>query len=484
MLICLLVPMVVSCSGNAEDSTTLPDTVTTPAVDGVDTSRTTDHIPTDTYNGATFTVLVGANVTGVPHIFEPQNLEDSVDAAINERNLKIEKQYDIEINEVYQFKHTYGASSGSAYDKILVAVESQEPLYNMAVGATYDCATMAKLGWLADLRDYGCIDLNKAWWDQAANRQLTINGRTFFTAGDISYLDDHYTYAMIFNKDYAEQLNINDIYQLVENKEWTYDKFYQYCKDATNTANSVGYSEDAKYGFLGYKDTIYMSFASVGSTVAHVNDAGELELSLKSEKNFKVIKDWTEFGQDSSFINWQTFSLSWSDVYRKNQSLFFGATMAGIYAIRNTEAKYGIIPFPMFDTEQDVYHSGMSPNHISLFCIPNIGNDKHIAMTAALVEAFGAGSDKVVEAFYTKNLEGKIVQDNESVETLKLVFADKIFDLGYYFSIGNYRSTIAQMFVNGDATFSSSYDKTELDAKLTVAQINKAFKDLDFSITQ
>ena len=476
LMVCLALPLLCACNDKVDDKTTPTGTVAVP--DNVDPNTVLD-VPVVDYDGYEFTFFTGSNVTTCPYIFTADEEDNAIDEAIYERNLTIEEMYDIEISEIREIKDST-AGAGAAYMRISAAWEANDAIYDAAVASSYDCGTLACAGYLADLRSYSNINLNKVWWDQAANRQLTIGERTYFTAGDISYIDDNFTYAIVFNKDMALSHNLEDMYKLVDDGKWTYEKLYEFSKKVTSLDSVDGFSEDDVYGFLGYVDTIWMSFSSTGATIAAIGSDGQLGLTLNSEKNFKIITDWTEFGSDESFLNWQLKpgAGDWKGIYQKNQALFFGATIDGIYKLRNTDVNYGFLPWPKYDENQENYTSGMAPNHISLFCVPDIGDDEHRERASILIEAISYYSDMVTVGFYEKNLHGKTVRDDESNKTLDIIFANKIFDLGYYYNVGGYRAEMFTRFRNGNKSFSQFYEE-KLDAALAkIDQINDLYNGL------
>ncbi len=444
----------------------------------IDTSRLLE-VPEVNYDGYEFSFFTGSCVPTCPHLFTVDNDADEIDRAIEKRNALIEDEYGIVITEHREvLDDAHG--NGAAFRAVQKAWNSNDVIYDAVVGSPYDCCSLSQGGMLANLRDYGYIKLEKAWWDQPANEAFTVYGKTFITTGDINYIDDNYTYAIAFNKDMAKAFKLEDLYALVREGKWTYDKLYEMSKKVTALDNTEGYSAGDIYGFLGYNDTAWMSFSSIGATVAKVNEEGEIALTLNSERNFDLIRDWTEFGRTESFVNWQMESAAnkagWKKIFSDRQALFFGATVDAIYKLRDTELEYGYIPWPMYDEDQDGYHSGMSPNHISLFCIPDVGDEEHVERNSVLIEAISAGSDIVIEGFYVKNLEGKSVRDEESYETLDIIFADKVFDLGFYYGVGEYRLSMTGRFRDGLTTMASVYAERESSAILELYDINKAYK--------
>ena len=478
MVLCLALPLLCACNNDQSGQTTPTGTVEIP--EGEDPNGILE-VPVVDYDGYEFTFFTGSNVSTCPFIFTADEEDNAIDEAIHRRNATIEDLYNIEIEEIRQIKDST-AGAGAAYMAISASYESGDALYDAAVASGYDCGTLACSGMLANLRDYHYINLNKNWWDQAGNKQLTVGDRTYFTAGDISYIDDNFTYAIVFNKNMALEHQLEDMYKLVEDGKWTYDKLYEYSKKVTSLDNVEGFSEGDVYGFLGYVDTIWMSFSSIGATVAAINNDGELELTLSSERNFKIITDWTEFGQSEAFVNWQldaaAKSTGWAKIYSSNQALFFGATIDGIYKLRNTDVDYGFLPWPKFDETQELYTSGMAPNHISLFCIPETGDDEHRERASILVEAIGYYSSDVIDGFYEKNLHGKSVRDDESNVTLDIIFANKIFDLGYYYNIGKYRAEMFNRFRAGNKSFSQFYEEQYDNAMAKIKQVNDLYKGL------
>ncbi len=479
ILLAILVPSVIACSGKeGEDISGTGNTLDTQTV--TDTSRDPEIPEGVTYDGYEFVFLVGTNVSTAAHIFESDaQSSDAIKQEIYKRNMGIEEKYDIKIEEYWhQIDNAQGA--GAAFQDIQKACGSEDTLYDAAVASAYDCGTLAQNDYIVNLRDYGYIKLEKAWWDQPANEQLTIGGATYFTAGDISYIDRDFSYAIIFNKEMAKAHSLPDFYALVREGKWTYDQLYTVSKQVTKLDAVDGYSPDDEFGFLGYVDTTWMSFSSTGAKVAGVNEQGDIELTLYSEKTFNFFDKWTEFGQSEAFVNWQldpaAKATGWKKVYQNGKALFFGATINGIYVLRDTETDYGFLPWPKYDADQEKYCTGLAPNHLSLFCIPNVGDDEHIQRTSILVTALSAESDSIIDAFYEKNLKGKSVRDDESMETLDIIFANRIFDLGFYYNVGGYRWTMFTMFRDGVPNFASTYAASEDTAKQKITEINALYK--------
>ena len=494
LLLSIIISMVVSCGDTptetgavsdtatgdiAPDTSTYTDIITDKVPEVTEDPRYVLDVPTVDYDGYELSFFTGSHVPTCPYLFSVDNDADLIDQAIERRNAAIEDKYNITITEEREIiEDAHG--NGAAFKAIEKAWNSGEVVYDAAVGSPYDCCALSQGGMLADLRNYGRIDLSKAWWDQPANEAFTVYGKTFITTGDINYIDDNFTYAIAFNKDMIEVFDLENPYQLVRSNAWTYDKLFEMSRAVTMHDNIEGYSSGDIYGFLGYCDTTWMSFSSIGAHIAKVNGEGELELTMNSERNFDLIRRWTEFGQSDAFVNWQIETAAnkagWYKIFSGNQALFFGATIDGIYKLRDTTFDYGYLPWPKLDESQDKYYSGMAPNHISLFCIPDIGDDAHVERNSILIEALSAGSDIVMDAFYEKNLKGKSVRDEESYDMLNIIFTDKVFDLGYYYGVGQLRLAMLGRFRDGLTTMASVYAEKEMQARFEIVDINKGYR--------
>jgi len=66
--------------------------------------------------------------------------------------------------------------------------------------------------------------------------------------------------------------------------------------------------------------------------------------------------------------------------------------------------------------------------------------------SALIVEAMAAESVETVRpAFYDVCLTGKYVRDDESSDMIEIILDNKVYDLGYIFNIGSFRSTLQNL---------------------------------------
>ena len=149
----------------------------------------------------------------------------------------------------------------------------------MGIISTYDCGTLTTSGDLRDLRTYGYLDLDREWWDQNINRDITVNDRLYFTTGDISLVTTIAMYNMVFNKTMFREKGWDMPYQDVENGTCTFDKMKSYI-----TAVSTDLNADDKmdsndlYGMVYINSTVVAALNMSGERFAQIGEDGKVEL--------------------------------------------------------------------------------------------------------------------------------------------------------------------------------------------------------------
>ena len=79
------------------------------------------------------------------------------------------------------------------------------------------------------------VDLKNPWWDQGFVNDVMVDGFLYTIIGDFSLTSFDATWVMFYNKevlDQNEKLRGTDLYALVENGEWTIDKFTELVQKA------------------------------------------------------------------------------------------------------------------------------------------------------------------------------------------------------------------------------------------------------------
>ncbi len=490
LLVMMLGCMLVSCSNTSVPSdTSSSDDLDTSAVD---TSKTEPELSGKTYGGKNFNVFVSGNGTGKLNDFSEENTNgySRVASAIYLRNEKLEQMYDIVIEDVEKFGSSTG--NGVGYKQITEDFASDDRNYDLCYVGTLDAAQLAMGGYLYDLNTLPYVDLECSWWDQNANDDLAIHGKMFYTTGDISVVDNIATHTLLFNKNVAkQQTNIPDLYELVKQDKWTYDKFLSYVKlvSQDSDGNTIMNEKDM-YGLLTWNDVLQASLIGSGIRLVTVNSEGELELTLYSEKTVWLIDDLCSVFNDGNYVyNYTTRNMVGTQpsatydaerdaMFSEDRCLFYGMVLNAVPRYRDSATlDFGILPYPKYNEEQEFYGSYVGASYSSMICVEGLLSDDDKEFVGTVIESVAYESQKIVTPeYYDQTLKGRYLKDEESWDMLDIIFSERIFDVGMYYKIPQTNPLTAQITAliasRENNTFTSRYEATVGAARDEIAELN------------
>ena len=274
----------VACGGKPSDVTTSGDATAEPTEPVVTEEKPDLPDPASVDIAGAFNILVSGNYARNDFAADGSD-GTTVEQAIYRRNQQIKETWDVEIlnEDITRFGSAGG--TGDGYMKIYTDYMAGDQQYDAAMIGTYDVATLAYSGYIHDLTDVPHIDLTKSWWDQKANKDLSIRGRMFYTTGDISVVDNMVTHALLFNKDMVKSYGLDNPYDLVADDNWNLETFGALVKQVGQDLDNNGvYDENDLYGLLTWNDPMTAILAAAGEKIASINDRGELTLTLYNER--------------------------------------------------------------------------------------------------------------------------------------------------------------------------------------------------------
>ena len=204
----LLLSMLVGCGSVAAPSeTTLPDSSAEMS------EETTDDgpiIPEGTdYGGYEFRVLArGAGKWTCVDMYTEEEVGEALNDAVYRRNLYVSGKLNV------TFSQNTIASDDDLASQAQKSISAGDDDFDIVWMGSQKLTSLTLSHLFADLNTIG-LDLSNNWWDQKAVENLTINGKTFMTTGDISVIGNYATYVMAFNKTLHEQYGLDDVYSLV-----------------------------------------------------------------------------------------------------------------------------------------------------------------------------------------------------------------------------------------------------------------------------
>ena len=492
LAILIVLPTLVACGGGKDPAQTTVAVTTEASAGGAVADTTTAeteykavaNVPEDAnYNGHTFTFLIGGNVENgrEKNDFEAETMIGvALNDAIYTRNLMIEERYGIKIETFEEYGNS-NSGKGLSYQRLSKAFMANETTYDAAMVSGYDVSTLAYTGYLYDMNEVPYIDVNQHWWDQKVNQDLTVGTRLYYTTGDISTADNDATCAILFSKDLVAQNNLENPYELVESGKWTLDKMLEMCSAVHADLNGDGtYDANDRIGAIVWDDTMMAWVNASGVKCCTMNENGELTLTLNDERTMEFFDKLPAFYADEIAYAYQRVSYDIAtpiNMFANNQALFFAQLLDLVSYLRDMETDFGLLPQPKASEEQQEYYNTIGSWHSVFLCIPAV--QENVERTGIIIESLAAESyNLVTPAYYEQTLVGKYVRDEESVATLDIILATRVYDLGWFYGIGGYNESVMNVWRKDQNNFASMYKAVERVAQKSLDQINQAFAKL------
>ncbi len=410
-----------------------------------------------------------------------------VDDAIYKRNEAIREKYGVNITNEDVVEYASSMGTGTGYRKIYTEYMAGYTHYDAAMVGTYDVASLAYNGFLCDLNSIPYIDLSKPYWDQKANTDLSMNGKMYYTTGEISLADNRSVYTLFFSKGMVDRYGLENPYDLVKNGKWTIETFAKMVKSVGADTNQDGiFDKNDIFGLMTPTDTHLAILAAAGEKVGSVNDEGKIEITLYNERTDMLYDRYLDIVNDhANTYNYQYNYLTGAtglqstneervSMFNNFQALFYSHTMFYTDSLREIDNDFGIVPYPKLDAMQDEYGNLVSPWHSQFLCVP-VSNGGTERIGIVLEELAIEGEKLLTPAYYEKTLQGKHVRDAESAEMLDIIFDSLVFDIGAYYNIGTYKDQLGSLPRTGQS-LTVIYETYLPMAQTKVDEINAFFE--------
>lgn len=428
-------------------------------------------------------VFLCVNESASGEIYSAEQNEELMNDAVYERNAMVKARLGVDIAV------RYGSSDVTCLEMARQSISAGTDDYQVFMPYATDAAALALEKNLIDLKEIPELALDDEYWDQNANKGLSIGGKLFFAVGSMTYSDKALTLVYCFNKTVVEQKNLEDPYKLVKSGEWTMDKMLSMAREI-----SVDSSGDGKMDI----DDTWGLLINTSSASLFFNGSGE-RMSSKDEYDLPIVTVNTPRGSDVfdkileiytdpkatlkiEAFNDSAISHGYSGCYEaadmamvEGRALFRTMNLTDLTALSNHSVDFGILPYPKFDKEQDGYHSTVSLFYVRPVCIP-ITNE-NLAATAYTLSAMCAASVSTVgRSYYEVLLKQRQVQDETSEDMLDIIFGNRVYDLAILYNWGG-RDTFDTnglfWFMNavadrGTGTFVSTYDSLSVAIQAAV----------------
>lgn len=428
------------------------------------------------YDGYEYTILNGCTASWYSYtiICPEETTGEPVNDAFVERNNRTNEFLNIKIKE---------NNDGDSLNVLKNAVKAGTNDFDYALVTLMNSFAVALEGSIYDLNtiDAG-VDFANVWWDQNARDSLTVNNKLYFMTSDADTTRFDSIRSLYFNKEMIEQNGLENPYDLVDNNQWTVDKFTEMCTSVIVDKDGDGVMTDAdQYGWISYgeimgdllmcgmgakyitkdPDTGYLINGTTGETFVDMYNKvinlmytqTDAVFDVRASKHSAHLRGLSDRAQET--------------IFTENGALFYSECMAWTRVLRDMEADFGVLPPPKYNEEQERYYSIILNPFMQM--IPVTSADP--VRTLHVLDVLSAAShDTVVEAYVNVTLTGKVARDQDTVRMLRLVFDELYYNI--HFSSISIRTTVSGGITAGTENIASKLKSGEKAINKQLEKVN------------
>ena len=424
-----------ACGGSADDTTAPIVNNENDGKDQYGRDYIEDSVPTDlNFDGEDVTFFTRNDDTYWKIEMDTDStINDTVNDAIFYRNDTVEKRLGVEIKQISQ-AGTYGPHT-QWFQTLRNSVLTKTGDYDCAAVYASQGSALATEGMYYNVNEIEYLDLKKPWWNQSLLKDLELFDTIYFLGGNIAISQVSMAGMMVYNKTiFNEYFGGLNIYEIVDNNEWTIDKLYELSSQVWVDENSsgtidggdtVGYTE---YNGNGWLD-IWM--AALDVNITEKDDEGYPYLAVYNERTV----DAFEKLQKLSYNNPGALGYSTErgdTTFPNNKVLFNAAHLQACEGFREMSQPYGALPMPMYDSEQDGYHTYPQNGCSLVVVLSTCDNTELIGATLELMAA--ESYRQVTPQYYEVCLKGKYSAAADDARMYDKIIEGIKLDFGYIYA--------------------------------------------------
>ncbi|NLE12668.1 MAG: hypothetical protein GX628_03205 [Clostridiales bacterium] len=423
LLVFAAIALCAACSGGGAGQSRVSTATTPETTELTTTSRWADSLLETDMDGAEVNVLTAAEQW--QSFYNAEDSGEIVDSAVFLRNQSISERFNCEIN--YLIFNGYMAGMADVRTAITGSVMAGSGDYDLLVGSVSYITPLISANVFTDLNGVDYIDFSAPWWYDGVNSELEIAGRQYLAAGSYGLLNTAWSVVTFFNKNLAESHNIGDLYSLVLDGSWIYDRFHEICSNVTSDldGNDVIDGNDL-VGLVSTEDYIRIAAFSMGVKLTS-RENGRIIFNEANDRLVKVNELIYNLYKSDWYLNTKT-DLDYTEqctLFAGDHAMFMThrLSLAGGAILREMDG-YGIIPVAKFDESQEKYLTETVAEICAIpLVVPSADN------SALMLEALNAESYlNVRPVYYELALKTKYASDTVTGQMLDIICESARYD--------------------------------------------------------
>ncbi|MDD4774594.1 MAG: hypothetical protein PHZ09_13485 [Eubacteriales bacterium] len=391
-------------------------------------------------DGAEVTFLYREEVAG--EFFAEALDGELINDTIYNSHINTETRLNVQIEVILMPGH-YVESRQGYMNSIINAVNADDDLYDWVDLMIGNSTVMMQNGIFADIAALDYIDLDMPYYLSGMMENVAIDNRLYFISGDASLGYLKCTYCLYFNRKLADDYNIENIYELVDNGRWTVDKVAEIARTVCSDLNGDGkYDLEDTLGFV-FHDTNHPKgfITSCDASMFEKDSGGTWHYVFGSERDAGICDALYRLKNETEGV----FYCNTTDAVRGEgyDDLTAKFVAGGILMItsemddinsrfRAIEDPYGILPYPKYNEEQQSYYN-CSRNTQNAFSMPVTCQETGAA--AAVLEALScANYNSVLPAYFETAMKVKYATDSDSARMYDLIRDSTVLTFWYTYN--------------------------------------------------
>ena len=466
-----------SCNSEKSGKTDATDSVSQNAgteEDGPDENYKTE-LPAHDFGGREITILVGNDTWSAGEIGPEESSDDPVIDAAYMRNRNIEDKYNFKINTFV----VEAAANTVAIRDVQAGLRTYDAVFMNMMNA----GASAPMNVFHNLFDVPNINFEKYYWDQSAKVDLSIGKSLLYTVSDINTGCIDGTFLMLYNKKIAEDLAIENLYELVFGGRWTIDKFSSLLRNVSRDLDGDGNFGEWDFYAFATQDEVNLAFIYGGGERFVDKDENNIpKFRPASEKMYSIAEKIDEIMRQNNYsINSHSFPEIYQDgiwrshvAFKEDRALFFAGLNSALKSFKDMESPFGVLPMPKYDESQQFYHTYVYVG-CPVVAVPNNLGEDELFFAGFALEAMAAESRKLlIPTYYEIAMKIKYARDDESSQVLDMIFEHRSYDISYINNFGGFWGGIWGKFREKTFNMASYYESTERAAETALDKyVNK-----------
>lgn len=391
----------------------------------------------------------------------PDPEASALEAALAERIEFVEENYNCDI----QFLEI----TGDYVDEYVTSVLAGDPICEIGYVITNTLLPSLIEGGIAyPVSDLDVIDFEDYKW------RSDVVDAGFYKGKNYAFLlkDPEIRYGIFWNKTLFEEYGLPDLYELVEEGEWTWDKFKEVAIAGAQDLDNDGTTDI--HGFAARENMPWCYIYSNGADIAEKTDSG-IEVDLSGEnvvEALTALQDFTTTVTYRNAIDWSTESwdVMITDFRDGKEMMLLDEFWISYAYLGDMSDDWGWVPFPMGDSAEE--WSSYGKEHGARFMLNGVENPEEVALIYDLITDL-ADTEEDWDDLVEDKLENW-ANDGETVEYVSYIYNENLGVINSVNGFSDLYSAISSMF--GEVTSGSMTPQTAIETYQS--QIDAAIADL------